>query len=115
LGVVRTSKVGASGPALGVQRRVSTAHLRRPQRIEFHLLVVVTRGRCTHWVDFVANDCRARSWIIVRPGQVQRFDPTTHWDGWIVLFQPEFILLRGSSSLRAELAATPASMRCRIT
>ena len=88
-----------------LRRRVSTAHLCRPQRIEFHLLMVVTRGRCTHWVDFVANECRARSWIIVRPGQVQRFDPATHWDGWIVLFQPQFLLPRGSSTLSAELAS----------
>lgn len=87
-----------------LRRRVSAAHLGAPQRIDFHLLLAVTRGRCTHWVDFVPNECRPRSWIIVRPGQVQRFDPATRWEGWLLMFLPQFLLPQGGTTRLAELA-----------
>lgn len=77
-----------------LRRRVNAAHLRAPQRVEFHMVMAVIKGRCTHAVDFVANDCRPGSWIVVRPGQAQRFDPAPCWEGWIVLCQPQFLLPR---------------------
>ena len=87
-----------------LRHRVSAEHLHAPQRIEFHLLMAVTGGRCTHWVDFVANDCRAGSWIVVRPGQVQRFDPRPRWDGRILMFRSQFLLPLGSLARRADMA-----------
>lgn len=69
--------------------RASAADLRRPHRIEFHELIFVTRGDCTHVVDFEAIRCRPGSVLVLQPSQVEQFDVETPWDGWLVLFRPE--------------------------
>lgn len=84
---------------------VANDQLHGPQRVEFHLLIAVTRGRCRHWVDFEPHDCAARSWVIVQPGQAQRWDTTSRWDGWVVLFQPQVLLPRTGTTLIADLTA----------
>ena len=85
--------------------RAGSDHFREAQRIEFHLLIAVTRGRCRHWVDFEPHDCAVRSWVIVQPGQAQRWDIAPRWDGWVVLFQPQMLLPRSGATLMADLAA----------
>lgn len=90
-----------------LRERVDAEHLREAQRVEFHLLIAVTRGRCRHWVDFEPHDCAARSWVIVQPGQAQRWDVASRWDGWVVLFQPQVLLPRSGTTLMADLAAGP--------
>ncbi len=75
-----------------LRRRVSANYLRSPERIEFHMLICVTRGRCTHMIDFDTVACRPGSLLTLRPGQVQRFDTASDWNGWLVLFRPEFLL-----------------------
>ncbi|MCU0868815.1 MAG: AraC family transcriptional regulator [Burkholderiales bacterium] len=72
--------------------RVSQRHLRAVQRIRFHMLMTVTRGRCTHVIDFIEQRCVPGSVIVLRPGQVHRFDPSRDWDGWLVIFRPELLL-----------------------
>ncbi len=100
-----------------LRRRVRGARLRRPQHVDFHLLLAVAKGRCTHWVDFVPRICRPGDWIIVRPGQVQRFDTALHWDGWMVLFRPQFLLPLGHTTAVEELSmysgldALPSQLR----
>lgn len=77
--------------------RVTPDHLRDPQRMEFHLIIFFTAGRCTHMVDFESYACTAGSVLVLRPGQVQRFDTRRlDWQGWMVLFRPE-LLYQGSS------------------
>lgn len=56
------------------------------------MLICVTGGRCTHQIDFQALACRPGSFLTLRPGQVQRFDSGLDWQGWLVLFRPEFLL-----------------------
>lgn len=77
-----------------LRARAGLQHLQAPQRVAFHMLLAITQGHCRHGVDFEAHDCAARSWVIVQPGQTQRWDTSTRWDGWVVLFRPEILLPR---------------------
>ncbi len=61
-------------------------------RYAFHMLVLVTRGVCTQVVDFKSVSCGPGSLLAIRPGQVHNFGAGEDWDGWVVLFRPEFLL-----------------------
>jgi AraC-like DNA-binding protein len=76
-----------------LQRRATAEHLRRAHRIDFHLLIFVTSGKCDHVVDFEPVRCRSGSLLVLRPSQAEQFDVRSDWDGWLVLFRPEFLFL----------------------
>jgi AraC-like DNA-binding protein len=76
-----------------LRRRVSDDHLRRAHRIDFHMLMCVTRGECTHTVDFKPILCRPGSLLVLQPSQVEQFDVERIWDAWLVLFRPEFLFM----------------------
>ncbi|MBI3898705.1 MAG: AraC family transcriptional regulator [Gammaproteobacteria bacterium] len=78
-------------PASVLQRKASVAYLRIAKRIEFHLLIFVTGGQCSIMVDFESIACKRGSLLMLQPGQVHRFDATATWNGWIVIFRPEFL------------------------
>jgi len=69
------------------QEKVRTTH-----RYEFHTLVCVTRGDCTQMVDFRSLTCQPGSLLVLRPGQAHNYGDDQDWDGWNVLFRPEFVL-----------------------
>jgi AraC-like DNA-binding protein len=73
-------------------RRRFGRQLQLPHRYEFGMLLCVTRGACTQLVDFKLVRCKAGSVLVLRPGQAHRFGDERGWDGWILLFRPEFIL-----------------------
>ena len=75
-----------------LRQRVGKDHLRRPHRIEFFLLIFLTRGECTHVVDFKPVQCVPGSLLVLRPYQIEQFDLEHDWDGWMMLFPPEFLL-----------------------
>lgn len=75
-----------------LRRRVGMERISAAYRYEFHELVYVTRGECTQMVDFEARRCEPGSLLVLRPGQVHSFGHDEDWDGWIVLFRPEFVL-----------------------
>ncbi|MFH1116413.1 MAG: AraC family ligand binding domain-containing protein, partial [Pseudomonadota bacterium] len=75
-----------------LRQRVGEGHLQRVHRIEFHMLICVTRGECTHLVDFKPVHCSPSSLLALHPSQTEQFDPDQDWDGWLVLFRPEFLL-----------------------
>jgi len=79
-------------PISELRRRGSAAHFRRSQRLAQYQIVVALNGHCTHMVDFVPQPCAHRTWLLVRPGQVQRFDFSRDWQGWLLVFRPEFLL-----------------------
>ena len=71
-----------------LRMRATAEHLRRAHRIDFHLLIFVTSGKCNHVVDFKPVRCRSGSLLVLRPSQAEQFDVTSDWDGWLVLFRP---------------------------
>ena len=81
------------------RRRVSPAHLRGPQRVDFHVLLYVSEGRCVHTVDFESFACHRGNLLLLSPGQVQQFAArSTGWQGWMVIFRPELFPARPSAS-----------------
>lgn len=75
-----------------LRRRGSKEKVRTTHRYEFHTLVCVTNGVCTQVVDFRSISCAAGSLLVLRPGQAHNYGHDENWDGWNVLFRPEFVL-----------------------
>lgn len=75
-----------------LRQRSSKAKVRTTHRYEFHTLVCVTQGLCTQVVDFLPVACAPGSLLVLRPGQAHNFGRDECWDGWVMLFRPEFVL-----------------------
>lgn len=75
-----------------LRRRGSQEKVRTTHRYEFHTLVCVTQGECTQVVDFKSISCVPGSLLVLRPGQAHNYGRDDDWDGWNVLFRPEFVL-----------------------
>ncbi len=72
--------------------RVDKAHFGPPQRPQFHLLFLVTKGRGRHLIDFRIHPCRPGTVLHVRPGQVQQYLGDRTFEAIVVLFSPMFVL-----------------------
>jgi len=98
------------------QQKVRTAH-----RYDFHTIVCITRGTCIQVVDFRPVPCAPGSVLMLRPGQVHNFGQGADWDGWIVLFRPEFLspaaapgaaqLVVDIARLQEQVVLTPDELR----
>ena len=71
--------------------RIAAEDLRTAHRLEFHQLICVTEGSCTHVIDFSPIPCEPGSLLVHQPSQTEQYDVTSDWDGWLVLFRPEFL------------------------
>lgn len=99
--------------------RAPAKDLGSAHRIQFHELICVTRGGCTHVIDFDAIHCMPGSLLVSHPSQTEQFDVQSAWDGWLVLFRPEFLFSPGDArervtaelNLVAILAGLPAHLR----
>lgn len=78
--------------------------LRITHRYEFHTLVCVTQGVCTQMVDFKLITCKPGSLLMLRPGQAHNYGQDEGWDGWNLLFRPEFVLPASATSRDPKLA-----------
>lgn len=93
-------------PFTDILRRSSPTMVRATHRYDFHLLVLVTEGSPKQVVDFEPVQCAPGHILSLSPGQVHSFGTDPDWDGWMVLFRPEF--LPTVSDLPADL--TPGRM-----
>jgi len=66
--------------------------MRITYRYEFYMLICITEGICTQWIDFESIPCKKGTIIVVKPGQVHNFGHDENWDGWVILFREEFLL-----------------------
>lgn len=82
--------------------RVDVAHFSAPQQVEFFLLLAVSAGELRHTIDFISYRVMAGEWLIVKPGQIQRFDLSCHWAGFVVLIRSEFLEAAPSASVSSE-------------
>ncbi|MFZ6843077.1 AraC family transcriptional regulator [Undibacterium sp. RuTC16W] len=78
--------------------------LRITHRYEFHTLVCVTQGKCTQMVDFKSISCETGSLLVLRAGQAHNYGQDEDWDGWNLLFRPEFVLPTSTTSHDLKLA-----------
>lgn len=87
-----------------LRQRASAAHFSKPQRADFYHLIGVTSGHTTTMVDFTPHACEAGHWLLVRPGQVMRYDFSLPWEGWLLVFRPESLPGQGRRSSPGEFA-----------
>ena len=74
-----------------LRSRVESVLDRGYERADFQSFLFVRSGSYTHTVDFEAHECDAGSCLLIRPGQVHRFGPSTDWDGWILIAGPQHV------------------------
>lgn len=85
-------------------RNRAKEELRLTHRYEFHTVVCVTRGTCVQMVDFKSIACAPGSLLVVRAGQAHKYGTDADWDGWNLLFRPEFVLPVSTTSHDLKLA-----------
>ncbi|WP_081068348.1 AraC family transcriptional regulator [Burkholderia stagnalis] len=78
--------------ASDLKSRTSEEVMLRTFNYEFFMLILVTSGHCVQFVDFNSVSCAQGNVIILQPGQAHNFGRDKDWDGWIILFRPEFVL-----------------------
>ena len=74
-----------------LRKRVGGEALASTYRYAFPTLIFVTEGTCIHLVDFEYVRCGPGSVLVLRPGTTHSFGDAQDWDGWMVLFRPEFL------------------------
>lgn len=72
-----------------LRKRASAEHFEKLQRADFYRLIGVIAGDTHPMVDFTTFAATAGDWLLVRPGQVFRYDFSRPWDGWLLVFQPD--------------------------
>ena len=87
------------GPEL---RRRSLHKPTQIERLDFHVLLYLTRSGYTHMVDFDTLPCPAGTVVMVQPGRVHRFGDLDCFHGWFLIFRSELL---PPSLGRAELPA----------
>jgi AraC-like DNA-binding protein len=92
-----------------LQQRGDEKHFLKPQRVDFYLLLAVTAGACEHMVDFEHVSAGPGTWLLLRPGQVQRFDFSRPWQGLALVVRPEFLQPQARLTER-DLLALSASL-----
>ena len=72
-----------------LRRRAPKEHFEKLQRADFYRLIGVVDGATTPMVDFSSYAAQAGDWLLVRPGQVFRYDFSWAWSGWLLVFRPD--------------------------
>lgn len=94
-----------------LRQRVIEHRFRQAHQINFYLVMLVESGRCQTVVDYTPIKCKKASLILVRPNQALMFDLTAQWDGWIMIFRPEYLAASvddlGSDFLSEEMQGLP--------
>lgn len=78
-----------------LRQRATSDHFQKLQRADFYRLIGVDSGQTSLMVDFSTYQAQAGAWLLVRPGQVMRYDFSTEWTGWLVVFRPEGLFTQG--------------------
>jgi AraC-like DNA-binding protein len=73
-----------------LRRRIEHV-LTRPQRLDFHVMMLFTAGAGRHHVDFRVVPYDDRTLLMLRPGQIQRFEMDPGATGFLLVFTADFI------------------------
>ncbi len=74
-----------------LRKRACGQSLLATHRYAFYTLIFVTSGRSRQLLDFKPLMCKPGSLIAIKPGQAHNFGTEINWDGWMVVFRPEFL------------------------
>lgn len=94
--------------------RTSEEVMLRTFSYEFFMLILVTDGQCVQFVDFSSVLCKQGDLLILQPGQAHNFGRDNDWDGWIILFRPEFVLASPTPDHDIKLAANPKLLPAQV-
>jgi AraC-like DNA-binding protein len=72
-----------------LRQRAPPEHFEKLQRADFYRLFGVSEGRTKPMVDFSTYTAQAGDWLLVRPGQVFRYDFSHAWNGWLLVFRAD--------------------------
>ncbi len=75
-----------------LKRRTSASQRAKPERVEFFMLWLTTRGSSRHSVDFVDFAVSEGSLVFAKPSQVQQWHVETRVEGWVLLVEPTALL-----------------------
>ena len=78
-------------------------HFNSLQRADFFRLIGVVDGHTRLMVDFADHPAKAGDWVLIRPGQVMRYDFSQSWAGWMVVFRPDSLFSSVRHDSTAEL------------
>lgn len=70
-----------------LMRQIPARLLDRPERLEFHILLVCTQGEGEHWVDFESISVEPDTVLHLYPGQVHRHEREHDFEAELLLFQ----------------------------
>jgi AraC-like DNA-binding protein len=88
------------------------AELYRPERLHCYMLMFITRGMGKHTVDSVTAPVAPGSLILVRPGQLQRWQANANYSALVLLFDPTALRPTATPPDRfARLEGCPAFIR----
>ena len=62
------------------------------RRLSFHLIVLVTDGASAQCVDFHEYRLQRGDVLLVAPQQLHRFVRLDGWEGWLLVFEPRFLV-----------------------
>lgn len=95
----RLARVGVDALTLEeLRQRVSAPMLAAPQRVEFHMLLLVQAGRSRHMIDFIEYPLTPGSVLLVRPAQVQQWHMQGSLQGQLILISAEALTPAGDRS-----------------
>lgn len=96
-----------------LRKRAPAEHFEKFQRADFFRLIGVLDGHTTPMVDFSNFAAQAGSWLLVRPGQVFRYDFSSAWSGWLLVFRPDCLtaVSRGGAD-EMDLLGRVEDLRC---
>lgn len=104
----RLDAVGVEVLHLKDVRKSAAATLLHPQRVGFHLLLLMTAGEGMHAIDFKQYPIRPNTLLYVRPGQVQQWHMHPRLQGELILIKPEALSPSiGRSDRDMQLLGTP--------
>lgn len=87
-----------------LRSRVAARQLFETERVEFFMVLVPTRGRSAHLVDFERLELRTGHAVFVRPGQVQQWQPADGFEADLLLIDPAVVQPTASASRQATMA-----------
>ncbi|KMQ65156.1 hypothetical protein ACM46_13325 [Chryseobacterium angstadtii] len=61
-----------------------------PHRTDFYIILVVTKGRSSHMIDFNEVTIAEGDVLFIIPGQVHAFRKGIDYDGWLIAFSKDF-------------------------
>jgi AraC-like DNA-binding protein len=86
-----------------LRRRAPIDHFEKLQRADFFRLFGVLEGYTCPMVDFSSIAAKPGDWLLVRPGQVFRYDFSHSWAGWILVFRPDCLTVVGQGRAAADM------------